>query len=358
MFYFYKKNFNNSNNKGCGIVDKPRLSVPIFLIIAKMGKKGKQNAAFFAKPQRKGCGKSVEKNVDRLLRKLGNPQGGRRGKGEGDGNSSAEEDGGGDMNIFIDNVEKEGERFSTTVDKNVRACYNGGMQEKLPDFARICGQIGEKQAQFDAFYALLLEYNERFNLTAVTEKEEVFHKHFLDSVAGEGFLPRGAVCIEVGSGAGFPSIPLKIVREDLTLTLVESTGKKCVFLKEAVRALGLKGVEVVNARAEELGQDPAFREKFGVAFARAVARLNVLAEYCMPLVRVGGSFLAYKGDAEEEIREAEGALRLLGGGKKEVVRYDLPEGYGTRTLLNVQKEKHTPKGYPRGHGMEKRSPIV
>ncbi len=262
------------------------------------------------------------------------------------------------MNIFIDNVEKEKERFSTTVDKIILACYNECMREEKPEFARICGQIGEKQAQFDAFYALLLEYNGRFNLTAVTEREEVFHKHFLDSVAGEGFLPRGAACVEVGSGAGFPSIPLKIVREDLRLTLVESTGKKCVFLKEAVRVLGLKDVEIVNARAEELGQDPAFRERFDAAFARAVARLNVLAEYCMPLVRVGGSFLAYKGDAEEEIREAEGALRILGGGKKQVVCYELPENYGARTLLNVQKEKHTPKGYPRGHGMEKRSPII
>ncbi len=279
-------------------------------------------------------------------------------KRKGEGLSPAAEYGGRDMNNFIDNVEKEGERFSTTVDKKRGACYNGNMRKNEPDFARISGQIQEKQAQFDAFYALLLEYNGRFNLTAVTEREEVFHKHFLDSVAGEGFLPYGATCVEVGSGAGFPSIPLKIVREDLTLTLVESTGKKCAFLKEAIRALGLKGVEVVNARAEELGQDPAFREKFDVSFARAVARLNVLAEYCMPLVRVGGSFLAYKGDAEEEIREAEGALRIFGGGKKEIVRYELPKGFGARTLLSVQKEKRTPKGYPRGHGMEKRSPIV
>ncbi len=231
------------------------------------------------------------------------------------------------------------------------------MEQNLPDFEELKRKIEEKKDKFDAFYSLLLAYNAKFNLTALTEEGEVFHKHFLDSLAGEGFLQAGARCAEVGSGAGFPSIPLKIVREDLSLTLIESTGKKCDFLRAAVRELGLKDVEVVNARAEELGRTEKYREQFDVCFARAVAQMNTLAEYCMPFVRVGGLFLAYKSDNEEEYRLSLPALALLGGGESGTVRYGLPEDYGARMLIYCRKIRPTRPKYPRGQGLARRSPL-
>lgn len=232
------------------------------------------------------------------------------------------------------------------------------MMKKVPDFGRYSEKIGEFQAQFERFYTLLVEYNGRFNLTSVTEKEEVVHKHFLDSLAGEFLLPHGAACVEIGSGAGFPSIPLKIVRRDLKLTLIESTGKKCTFLKEVVKELGLENVEVLQLRAEDAGRDAMYRERFDVCFARAVARLNTLSEYCLPLVRRGGLFVAYKGDAAEEVKEGERAISLLGGRMRESISYELPEGYGKRTLVCVEKVQGTPEKYPRGRGLERSRPLL
>ena len=143
-------------------------------------------------------------------------------------------------------------------------------------------------------------------------------------MAGESFFPYGAEVIEIGSGAGFPSVPLKLIREDLRFTLVESTGKKCEFLKTAVSKLDLCGVDVCNLRAEDMGKDGKYREKFDVCCARAVARLNTLAEYCMPFVKTGGSMIAYKGRAEEEVKEADNALKLLGGDRAQTLSYYLP----------------------------------
>lgn len=229
------------------------------------------------------------------------------------------------------------------------------MTAVLPDFGALKEQISRKKEKFDLFFRLLTEYNGRYNLTAVTEERDVFYKHFLDSLAGETYFPRGAKALEVGSGAGFPSIPLMIVREDLHFALVESTGKKCEFLKIAAEKLALDAA-VFNARAEDLAKDPAHREKYDVCCARAVARLNTLAEYCMPFVRRGGVFLAYKGDAEEEISEARRAFSVLGG-EETSVRYELPENYGTRTLVAVKKTARTPEKYPRGQGREKKCPL-
>ena len=217
---------------------------------------------------------------------------------------------------------------------------------------------GEKREKFELFRALLLEYNQKYNLTTILEEEEMLYKHFLDSVVGEKAFFSSAKVVEVGSGAGFPSIPLKIVREDLTFTLIESTGKKCEFLNVAVDKLNLKGVTVLNARAEDIGKREETREKFDVCCARAVARMNTLAEYCMPLVKKGGFFVAYKGLAEEELKESEKALKVLGGGKTEKVSYSLPNGYGERTIIIVQKVENTPQKYPRGNGKERKSPIL
>lgn len=215
---------------------------------------------------------------------------------------------------------------------------------------------GEKSDLFEKFFTLLTEYNARFNLTAITERNEVFEKHFLDSVTGEFYFPESANVLEVGSGAGFPSLPIKILRDDLSFTLVESTGKKCEFLKTAVKELELKNVTVINERAEILARDPVYREKFDVCCARAVARLNTLSEYCIPFIKKGGKFIAYKADADEELKEASTAVFRLGGNISEICRYRLPN-YGVRTLICIEKIKPTSTRYPRGQGRERKNPL-
>ncbi len=232
------------------------------------------------------------------------------------------------------------------------------MQQKEPDLAGDLRLITEKFAEkFDRYREILLFYNKKFNLTSIVGEKEILYKHFLDSVAGEFLFPQNASVAEVGSGAGFPSLPLKIVRGDLTFSLFESTAKKCEFLRVAVRELELEGTEVFCCRAEEAARG-AFREKFDVCCARAVARMNTLAEYCLPFVKKGGSFIAYKGNAEEEIAEAERAISLLGGGKPEVTAFSLPEQAGERMLVRVEKKRETPLQYPRGRGKERSAPIL
>lgn len=230
--------------------------------------------------------------------------------------------------------------------------------KEFPDFERYGQMIDGQKERLQLFRSLLLEYNKSFNLTSITEEKEIYYKHFLDSVVGERFFPQGARVCEVGSGAGFPSLPLKIVREDLSFTLIESTGKKCDFLRLAVEKLSLRGVVVLQTRAEEAGRSALYRESFDVCCARAVAAMNTLAEYCLPLVRKGGRMVAYKGVAEEEVRAAEKAIFLLGGKRAELHRYSLPEGYGERSLVVVEKEKQTPENYPRGRGKERSHPIL
>lgn len=254
----------------------------------------------------------------------------------------------------IDIVEKERSSYLQRLIKPKICAIMRAMKDVETHLSAIGGEYREK---FEAFRALLLEYNEKFNLTAVTEEKEVTYKHFLDSAMGEALFPQGASVAEVGSGAGFPSVPLKILRDDLKFTLIESTGKKCGFLRLVIEKLDLKNVTVCNLRAEEAGKEEAFREKFDVCCARAVARLNTLSEYCLPLVKIGGRFIAYKGAAEEEIKEAQNAVRILGGRFEEAYKFELPEGYGERTLVVVKKTGATPVKYPRGRGKERNSPL-
>lgn len=225
------------------------------------------------------------------------------------------------------------------------------------DIERLAEIIKNKCSdKFGQFENLLLEYNKKCNLTSITEKEEVFIKHFLDSVCGESLFPENSNVVEIGSGGGFPSIPLKIIRDDLSFTLIESTGKKCTFLNEVVEKLDLNCVQVLNIRAEDGARDKNLREKFDVACARAVARLNVLCEYCLPFVKVGGAFIAYKGDAAEEIEEAVRAIEILGGKLDKVISFELPDG-GKRNLIKILKVKPTPQNYPRGQGRERKNPL-
>lgn len=220
-------------------------------------------------------------------------------------------------------------------------------------FESICKEHAER---FEILKNFLIESNNKFNLTSIIEEKDIYLKHFLDSVMGESFFPSGASVAEVGSGGGFPSLPLKIMREDLSFLLIESTAKKCAYLNEAVDKLGLYGVKVFCGRAEDAAREVMHRERYDVAEARAVARLNTLAEYCMPLVKVGGRFIAYKGDCDDEIKEASKAISVLGGETEEIKKYTL--GGDKRTLVVVRKVKPTPPKYPRGQGRERKNPIV
>lgn len=212
--------------------------------------------------------------------------------------------------------------------------------------------------QFAAYARELQTWNERLNLTAITTGEGIAVRHFLDSLRCAldwGEAPDSL--IDVGTGAGFPGLPLKLLRPELRLTLVESIEKKAAFLRHTVELLGLSGVQVLTARAEAVGRDPQHREQYAVAVARAVAELRVLAEYCLPLCRVGGRFLAPKGDQiERELAEAQGPIRRLGGGEPRVEPVALPQTE-PRTLVVVPKLAPTPAQYPRAVGVPARRPL-
>lgn len=215
---------------------------------------------------------------------------------------------------------------------------------------------GTFKEEFGRFKEILLEYNQKFNLTAVCDDEGIKIRHFLDSILPYERFKNGAKIVEIGSGGGFPSVPLKIVRRDLKFTLIESTGKKCGYLNEVVDKLGLDCVKVMNIRAEDGGRDINLREKFDYSCARAVARLNTLCEYCLPFVKVGGSFIAYKGECDEEIEESKRAVEILGGAIADIEKYALPDG-SARTLIEIKKVRPTPAAYPRGNGKERKKPL-
>jgi len=216
---------------------------------------------------------------------------------------------------------------------------------------------------FDICYRKLVDWNQCFNLTAITDREGVLVRHFLDSLSCLKVLPgaelaAGARVIDVGAGAGFPGLPLKLVCPEMRLTLLEATGKKVTFLEHMVHALGLTGVEMVHGRAEELGRDPAHREQYDWALARAVAKMPTLAEYLLPLVRVGGAMLAQKGeDAAAEVHGADNAIVTLGGRVRRLVPVELRGLAETRYLVVVDKTAATPEKYPRRAGMPQKRPL-
>lgn len=211
---------------------------------------------------------------------------------------------------------------------------------------------------FQVYLELLLAWNEKINLTAITDPTEVVEKHFVDSLTllSHCKLKQGAKVIDVGTGAGFPGIPLKIMRPDLQLTLLDSLNKRLNFLGEVCSALKIEA-ERIHKRAEEAGLEHSMRESYDVITARAVAPLNVLCEYCLPLVKMKGYFLAMKGPgAKEELKQAENALEILGGTDVELVSLSLPEA-GERNIVMVQKKAFTPKGYPRHGGTITKHPL-
>lgn len=217
-----------------------------------------------------------------------------------------------------------------------------------------------QQQQFQRYYELLIEWNEKMNLTAITEPQEVAVKHMIDSLSAwdAGLFTPGARLIDVGTGAGFPGIPLKIFQPELQLTLLDSLQKRVGFLQTVCDALELEGVSCVHARAEEAARQKAYREQFDIAVSRAVARLSVLAEYCLPFVRIGGSFLALKGMRyQEEADEAKRALHLLGGDIAAIRPVHLPELDDVRAILTISKKQRTPAVYPRKAGTPEKNPL-
>src|SRR5215208_6965327 len=219
---------------------------------------------------------------------------------------------------------------------------------------------GRQVANFLTYEKELLEWNSKFNLTAIRDSESIRTKHFLDSLsctlAWKGNPPNRM--IDVGTGAGFPGIPLKILYPNLKLTLVESVGKKAMFCQHIVRVLGFEDVDVIQSRAEDIGEDANHREKYDCAVARAVANLSVLSEYLIPLVRIGGMMLAQKGESgPAEAQSAEGAMKILGGKLKQLIPVNLPGVADDRYLVVVEKVAATPPRYPRKPGIPMKQPL-
>lgn len=216
--------------------------------------------------------------------------------------------------------------------------------------------IDQHRAEFEIFFKELVSYNEKVNLTAITDKYDVFTKHFLDSILAIDAIPEGASVVDIGTGAGFPCLPIKIVRPDVKVTAVDSLHKRVNFLNQLCQKMNIES-ENIHSRAEEFAK--THREMYDIAVARAVAKLNTLLEYLLPLVKVGGLVLAYKGsNYTEELAEAKTAIELLGGKFVKSLKFKLPNDYGDRCIIIIEKVSPTPNAYPRGHNLPKLKPII
>ncbi len=217
-----------------------------------------------------------------------------------------------------------------------------------------------QEQQFDLFFHHLVETNKLFNLTAIIEEKDVAVKHFLDSVLGAKFLPKGATVVDVGSGAGFPAVPLKIVRPDLDIYMVDSLGKRVNFLEDVILSQKFDKMHAIHARAEDFAKNN--REKFDVAVARAVAPLCTLAEYLLPLVKIGGCAVIYKSaKLDEELSQAEKSIRVLGGKVEKIENFVIKEPdmeLMERKILIIRKVSATPTKYPRSGNKPKTEPII
>ena len=233
----------------------------------------------------------------------------------------------------------------------------------------ICNKINidisdDQIEKFKSYYELFIEKNKVMNLTAITEKNEVIIKHFIDSIAIIPYLKKldlidsNKRIIDIGTGAGFPGIPLKIMLPDIDFTLLDSLNKRVGFLKEVIDNLDLSGIEAIHGRAEDYAVDKKYREKYDFCVSRAVANLSTLSEYCIPFVKTGGLFISYKaGESEEEINNSKNAIKLLGGKINKVEEFILPETDATRVFVLINKLTSTDKKYPRKAGIPTKKPL-
>ena len=220
--------------------------------------------------------------------------------------------------------------------------------------------IGDTIEKFEKFRDTLIETNKYLNLTSITEEEEVNYKHFLDSLLPMKKIEfkENAKVIDIGTGGGFPGLPMKFYRDDLDITLLDSLNKRIKFLKDTIYKIELSNIEAIHGRAEELGRQKQYREVYDYAISRAVSRLNTLVEYSLPFVKVGGYFISMKGPSgKEEAEEAKNAIKLLGGEISDIIEYQLDYEDSDRTLVVIKKISPTPKKYPRGGGKPKNKPL-
>ncbi len=238
------------------------------------------------------------------------------------------------------------------------------MEEFVEELKKQAEQIGINLSELQInkmhkYMNLMLEWNEKMNLTAITEEKEIIQKHFIDSLTIVKYIEGNAKIIDVGTGAGFPGIPLKIVREDLDITLLDSLNKRIKFLDEVINEIELKGIKTVHARVEEFGKDKEYRENFDYATSRAVANLATLSEYMLPLVKKCGKCICMKGsNVESELKESKKAIEVLGGTIQKIESFNLPFSDISRNIIIINKIKETPLKYPRKPGMPSKEPIV
>lgn len=227
-------------------------------------------------------------------------------------------------------------------------------------YATILGvELSENQInKFYRYMDLLLEWNEKINLTAIVDKNEIILKHFIDSITISKYIPFGTRLIDVGTGAGFPGIPLNIIREDVDIVLLDSLQKRINFLNIVIKELDLKKIETMHARVEEFAKNKKYRENFDIATSRAVANLSTLSEYLIPLVKLGGQAICMKGSLiEEELENSKRAINVLGGKVDKVFNFNLPKTDIKRNIVIINKMNNTPSKYPRKPGMPSKDPI-
>lgn len=235
------------------------------------------------------------------------------------------------------------------------------IQTLLDGISELNIELNEEQKnKFIIYKKLLKEWNKKINITAITDDKEIDIKHFLDSLTPNitNLFEGEKSVIDIGTGGGFPGLPLKIVNPSLKVTLLDSLNKRIIFLNEVIKSLNLKDVKAIHGRAEELGRTVEYREKYHVCISRAVASLDTLSEYCIPFVKKGGYFISMKGpDVEKELEESKKAINILGGNIETVEKIMLPESNISHSLIIIKKTKETPTKYPRGGGKPKKRPL-